>query len=95
MKNQLCYEDVNLYIEDAIQAFPHEACETCECYLGYLAQLFLDAVDEGRDLIAAHQVGRTQIHTCLGCDPCPPAELFAAYLKTENSCACGENDGCK
>jgi len=94
MKNQLHFKDVKLHIESAIEAFPHEACETCECYLGYLAQLSLDAAAEGRALITAQQVERTQIHTCLGCDPCPPADLFAAYLKTASSCGCEDNGAC-
>ena len=95
MQKQLFFEDVKRYLETALDVFPHEACKTCECYLGYLAQLFLDADEEGRDLIVAHQVERSQIHPCLGCDPCPPADLFATYLRTGNRCVCGENSVCE
>jgi hypothetical protein len=94
MQKQLEFEEVKLRIGSAIDAFPHEACETCECYLGYLAQLSMDTNAAGRALVAAHQVERAQIHACLGCDPCPPADLFAAYLKGENSCGCGNNSDC-
>jgi hypothetical protein len=26
-------------------------------------------------------IERERVHSCLGCDPCPPADLFAQYLR--------------
>ncbi len=68
-------------LAEAEASFPHTACLTCECFLGYVAQLHLDADEEGRKLLTAYKVDRRQIHSCLGCDPCPPGDLSVAYTR--------------
>jgi hypothetical protein len=32
-------------------------------------------------LISDLQPERSQGHVCLGCNPCPPGDLYAAYLR--------------
>ncbi len=64
--------------EDAI---PHGTCYTCECFLGYIAQLHIDSDPLDRDLLRPFKVDRKEMHRCLGCDPCPPGDVYADYLK--------------
>ena len=68
--------------EDAIA---HGTCYTCECFLGYLAQLRIasDLVD--KDLFLPFKVDRKEMHHCLGCDPCPPGDLYAEYMKRKQN----------
>jgi len=62
------------------ESFPHRACNTCECFLGYLAQLRIDSDSAAKGLFIPFKVERKEMHKCLGCDPCPPGELYAGYM---------------
>jgi len=66
-------------------SFPHEACNTCECFLGYLAQLRIDSDSVDKDLFLPFKVDRKDMHHCLGCDPCPPGNLYAEYMKKKQN----------
>ncbi len=79
--NSLSRSQVSTLVENAIAGFPHEACTTCECYLGYLAQLESASGQDGRLFLEGHKPDRNEVHTCLGCDPCPPGDHYAAYLR--------------
>ena len=46
MASRLTRDEVRVLLEQARQSFPHDDCLTCECFLGYVAQLGIDA-DEG------------------------------------------------
>lgn len=63
--------------------FSHPECATCECYLGFLTQLALDGRKEIRSAVNGFQPPREEVHACLGCDPCPPADAYAEYLKRD------------
>ena len=75
-------------VKDLIQAAEtstrHEDCLTCECYLGYLTQLGMDADPEARSYLENLQPSKDQVHSCLGCDPCPPGVLHSTYLRKRN-----------
>jgi hypothetical protein len=32
-----------------------------------------------------YQVERNNVHSCLGCDPCPLGDLYAEYVRKNNS----------
>ena len=66
--------------EDAIQ---HGTCYTCECFLGYLAQLRIDSDRADHDLFVSFKVDRNEMHKCIGCDPCPPGDVYAEYMKNK------------
>ncbi len=55
-------------------------CWSCECLQGFLAQLELDAVEEAGPLPAELRTSPRDTHQCFGCEPCPPADIFAEYL---------------
>ena len=81
MDEKLTYGKAKDLIEIAHGSFPHEACSTCECFLGYMAQMRIDGDKQVRQLVTGLQPERSQQHTCLGCNPCPPGDLFAAYQR--------------
>lgn len=79
--SKLAHKDVQIFLQEAVDSFPHEACSNCECFLGYVTRLRLDSDKADRDLMEQYQVERNSIHNCLGCDPCPPGNLYAAYVR--------------
>ncbi len=79
-------DETQRLLQSAENSFPHGACSTCECFLGYLAQLRIDSDSANRDLFSPFKIDRKNMHKCLGCDPCPPGDLYAGYmLKKQNS----------
>lgn len=56
-----------------------EKCRACECLQGALVQLKKDRPELGGEidslLVSAHEM-----HRCLGCKPCPPADVWVDYL---------------
>jgi hypothetical protein len=59
---------------------PRPECRLCECMQGFLAQLELDAAEDAKPLAAGQRTSTRKTHRCLGCEPCPPAAIFAEYL---------------
>jgi hypothetical protein len=78
---KLTCSQVELALNQAKESFPHAACWECECFLGYVARLRVDSGGECKELFAPYQVSRSNIHSCLGCGPCPPGALFAEYTR--------------
>ena len=78
---KLTRQEVQAFLAEAADSFPHDACLTCECFLGYVIRLRVDSDETSRELIGKYQVEREHIHSCLGCDPCPPGELYAEYFR--------------
>jgi hypothetical protein len=68
-------------LKAAEDSFPHGACYACECFLGYLARLRVDSVSADKNSFLLFKVDRKDMHKCLGCDPCPPGDLYAEYIK--------------
>ena len=59
-----------------------EECWSCDCLQGLLTQLELDSPDDLTRVTESLKTARNEMHGCLGCDPCPPAELFAEYIRS-------------
>ena len=78
---KLTRQEVQIFLEEAADSFPHDACLTCECFLGYVIRLRVDSDKTSQDLIGGYQVERKSMHSCLGCDPCPPGDLYAEYIR--------------
>ena len=79
--DHLSLQQITTLIDQTVDSFPHSECHTCECFLGYVAQLDIDADPIGKAFLEALKPNRSSIHSCLGCDPCPPGDQFAAYLR--------------
>jgi hypothetical protein len=73
--------DVRALVDDALMDLPRKECRTCDCFLGFLTQLELDAEDDVRDITSPLRVPKSEMHGCLGCNPCPPGAAFARYLE--------------
>jgi hypothetical protein len=73
-------EQVVVHLEQLRKTVRHPECRTCDCYVGFANQLQLDCVDDVSDLTGEFAVPKAEMHPCLGCEPCPPAELYADYL---------------
>jgi hypothetical protein len=91
MENFLSAAAVTALIKKAEESFRHQECTTCECYLGYLTQLEIDADPDGQQILWEYQPEREEIHACLGCDSCPPGILYATYLRKRPSRQAGTN----
>jgi hypothetical protein len=76
-------------IEELRGRVRHEPCWTCDCLQGFLTQLELDAEEDVSDLTGPLKIDRGQMHGCLGCDPCPPGEVYSDYLRG-GDCDCGK-----
>lgn len=83
MDRSVSVAQVKVLIGNAIDAFPHEYCWTCECFLGYVTQLEIDADQPRHPFFQDYRPPRGQVHSCLGCDPCPPGDHYAQYLHGE------------
>lgn len=82
MRQPLTRAQVDSLLARARASFPHDACLTCECFLGYLVQLGIDSGVDVRALLDEMGIEREDAHGCLGCEPCPPAGLFAEHLQS-------------
>ena len=80
---KLIRSEVQELLLSAVDSFPHGACSTCECFLGYVAQLRIDSESADKDLLTPYKVDRASMHRCLGCSPCPPGDLYAEYMVTK------------
>jgi len=78
---KLTHQEVQTFLAEAADSFPHDACLTCECFLGYVTRLHVDSDETSSDLILEYRVERKYMHSCLGCDPCPPGDLYAEYVR--------------
>ncbi len=76
-------DELQALLTQTEDSFPHarDICNTCECFLGYLAQLRIDSESADKDIFLPFKVDRKDMHHCLGCDPCPPGDLYAEYMK--------------
>ncbi len=85
MEEGLFLSNIQEYIKKTEESFRHQECNTCECYLGYLTQLKIDADQEGQQHLQEYVPDKNQIHACPGCDPCPPGILYSNYLRKRSS----------
>ena len=81
MKKDLSVGEIKELITKAEASFRHEDCRTCECYLGYVAQLMIDSNPEANEYLSGYMTPKEEMHGCLGCDPCSPGILHNLYLR--------------
>ncbi len=76
----LSHSDVEKLLSELEASITRTECRTCECFQGFLAQLEGDCEPAALPLIRLKEVPDDQLHSCLGCDPCPPADVYTRYL---------------
>jgi len=74
-------KDLKGLLDDLKNSLVKDECWKCECFQGFLAQLELDF----EEVLPLEELDKLKvipevIHCCLGCDPCPPADVYARYL---------------
>ena len=82
---KLGHNELQGLLKEAEDSFLHDVCNTCECFLGYLAQLRIASDSADKDLFLPFKVDRKDMHHCLGCAPCPPGDLYAEYMKKKQN----------
>ena len=63
-------------VEKLRSSICRDECYDCECLQGVLVQIEIVLDEDVSDITGALKVPTAQMHSCLGCDPCPPAEIF-------------------
>lgn len=81
MKNKLTDKDVERILSNLQKYIVKEECWSCDCLQGFLTQLELDSEKDVAHLTTSFKISKDQMHSCLGCDPCPPGEAFSEYIK--------------
>ena len=70
------------YIEDLVEklrkAANKEECGSCGCFQGFLSKIEGKGACDISKQTGKLPPGKTQI--CLGCEPCPPGDVFEKYL---------------
>ncbi len=77
--NRLTTGEARTWLQQLEQAAEKEACWSCECLQGFITELELDAAGDAKSLLEMYEVRPEKLHGYLGCEPCPPAQLFAEY----------------
>ena len=81
---KLTYVEVQVLVSTVAASQNKAECRSCECYLGFLAQMKVDAVEDISDLVDVYGAQGQPMHGCLGCDPCPPGAAFTEYLRNDS-----------
>jgi hypothetical protein len=81
MAGKLSFEAIKKLLQDLESSVTRPECRSCACFQSFVTQLELDAQEDVSDLTRPFKVSRSEMHGCLGCDPCPPADVFSAYLR--------------
>jgi len=81
MVQKLNLKEVKSLLEQLKSSAHKEECWSCDCLQGFLVQLKFDSLDDIDATISPLKVPRTKMHSCLGCIPCPPAEVYSDYMK--------------
>ena len=78
-------ERVGEILDELLDSMVRQECRSCECLQGLLVRMEIDAGEEKTPQVKELEVPRSMLHSCLGCDPCPPAALLARYLNRKQS----------
>ena len=81
MEKKLSISQVKSIIENTKNSFPHKECASCECYLGFVTQLEILSDESCLQFLEKQKIDQNKIHSCLGCDPCPPGNHFAKFIR--------------
>lgn len=85
MRQGLSMNDVKDCLDRLKELVSKDDCWSCDCLQGFLVRLELDSVEDVTSLTSPLKVPTERMHGCLGCDPCPPGEAFAEYLRRQNA----------
>ncbi len=75
-ERRLSLDEVRKLVNEIKGSVIRKECWSCDCFQAFLAQLEIDGTPGAVQQIHSLEVSAKEIHPCLGCDPCPPAEVF-------------------
>jgi hypothetical protein len=84
IEKQITVIEIKSLLERHIQSAIKNECWTCECFQGFITQLEIDSTIDIYNLVDLFKIVDENLHKCLGCKPCPPADLFTEYLRNRN-----------
>ena len=76
MAERLSIDKAKDLVENLGSAMCRDECRNCECLQGVLVQIEIVAGEDVSEITGPLKVSAEQMHSCLGCNPCPPAEIF-------------------
>jgi hypothetical protein len=79
-KKQITKNEIKNLLERLKQSVIKSECWTCECFQGLISQLEMDSSEDISNLIETVIVPDENLHKCLGCKPCHPADLYTECL---------------
>ena len=85
MSKSLTRAEVRELVAETAASFAHNECRCCDCFQGFLTQLELDAFEDVSDILLPYRVEKSDMHGCLGCEPCPSGAAFSEYLKSRRN----------
>jgi len=93
-EKKLSLDDVRKLVNELKASAVRKECWSCDCFQAFLAQLQIDGTPGAVQQVRSLEVSAEKIHPCMGCNPCPPAEVFTRYLDEKNR-AKNADCGCK
>jgi len=76
MAERLSIDKAKDLVERLRSSMCRDECRDCECLQGVLVQIEIVAGEDVSEITGPLKVSAEQMHSCLGCNPCPPAEIF-------------------
>jgi hypothetical protein len=81
MSRDISKKYLERFINELKESVIREECWRCECFQGFLTQLGLDfEIVLPFAELEKLKVEQEEMHCCLGCEPCGPAEVYSRYL---------------
>jgi hypothetical protein len=81
MEQSLTAKEAEAFLARLKESIIKEECWSCDCLQGFIVQIELDATEDVTHLTAPFVVPKEKMHTCLGCDPCPPGAIYSHYIR--------------
>ena len=81
MPKQVNIDEAITLVENLRASMCRDECRDCECLQGVLVQIEIETAGDVSSITGPLKVPPAQMHSCLGCDPCPPAEIFGDISK--------------
>ncbi len=80
MSETITAREIQAKLDEMLPALPLKGCPTCECMQDYLKELASRTDKAGREVLQTHMVPQPEVHACLGCHPCPPADELTRLM---------------
>ena len=80
MTEPLRSDEATRWVDRLSRSAARTECGSCECFQALLTKVQMDCPDAAM-IARPLTIGAKNMHHCLCCEPCPPADVFADYLR--------------